>query len=184
MKSRILAGLVFSALACGVRADEEKFSATLSPADLAAAGLAGITPAQLARLDELVERYKTGAPTAAPRAAEPKPEAAAVPPVRPGPAAGGSATASVPASVPPKPGARAGVVPIESSIAGSFRGWAPRQVFVLANGQRWQVANNESYYSPVIENPKVEIVPAAFSGYWMRFPGLDVQVRVKPLNDN
>jgi hypothetical protein len=180
MKPLILAGLIFPAMAGLVRADEPKFSATLSAAELSATGLTGMTPAQLARLDELVERYKNGALAAAPRAAQPPAEVAAVPPAAPGPVPGAS-----PGTVGlPKPRTRTEAVAIESSIAGSFSGWAPRQIFVLANGQHWQVANNDSYYSPVVENPKVEIVPAAFSGYWLRFPTLDIQVRVKPLDDN
>jgi hypothetical protein len=71
--------------------------------------------------------------------------------------------------------------PIESTIPGKFRGWAPRQIFTLANGDRFQVANNDSYYTPTIENPKVLILPAPLAGFWLRFPDLGTQVRVNLL---
>ena len=79
--------------------------------------------------------------------------------------------------------AKAEVVEVESSIPGRFRGWGPHAIFTLANGQRWQVANNESYYTPAIENPKIQIVPAAIAGCWRRIPAFDTQVRVDFLSE-
>ncbi|MFZ5657678.1 MAG: hypothetical protein ACOY37_11605 [Pseudomonadota bacterium] len=39
--------------------------------------------------------------------------------------------------------ARAERVPVESRIAGSFRGWQPGLVLALENGQRWRVTEGD-----------------------------------------
>lgn len=211
MKRCIVIGLI---LACWLRAapaEVETFIATLSQADLAALGLAELTPAQRARLNALVEDYKRGTITSARRAAaealaaqqaaeaqtaraEKRAEAARLETAKAearqveavkielGKSTGGSSSLTK-AKESLKPAASSENLVIESSILGSFRGWEPRQVFTLANGQRWQVANRESYYSPVVENPKIVIVPAAIAGYWMRFPAIGAEVRVNLVSE-
>ncbi len=206
MKRCIIIGLV---LACWLRAapaDEGNFTSTLSPADLAAIGLSGLTPAQRARLNTLVEDYKRGTVTSARRAAaealaaqqaaeaqvaraEEKAKAAQLDAakaearrvdaarVEAGKSTGGSSVLTK-AKERMKPTAASETVMIESSIPGTFRGWESRQIFTLANGRRVQVENNQRYYSPAVDNPKVIIVPAAIAGYWMRFPTLGAEVRV------
>jgi hypothetical protein len=178
MKPGLLAAILCAGLAVAARADDG-FTATLSPTDLAAAGLSALTPDQRARLDALVERYRGGAPVAAPAPLAASPEVASPagevsPPAKPARPPG--LIAQVKQSLKGKPAT------VLSTLPGKFRGWAPRQVFVLANGQSWQVANNDSYYNPTVENPRVEIRPSAFSGYWLRFPDLDLEVRVMPLD--
>jgi hypothetical protein len=179
MQRLLCASLMFFAAAGLTRADDGKFTSTLSPDDLTAAGLVGLSPDQRARLDELVERYRNGPVAAAARPAVPVAQPAPVP---------AETMAAAPAPAVPvlsgRKAARAKAAPVESSLPGKFSGWGPRQIFVLANGQRWQVANGGSYYTPVVENPRVQIVPSAFSGHWLRFPDLDVQVRVTSLDDN
>jgi hypothetical protein len=165
-------------LAVAARADEGGFTATLSPSELAAAGLSGLTTDERAQLDVLVERYHGGAPSASPTAMPASPSTA--------PSAGPAAAAQAPR--PPslfaqvKQSLKGKPAAITSTLPGKFRGWAPRQVFTLANGESWQVANNDSYYNPTVENPRVEIRPSTFSGYWLRFPDLDIEVRVTPLD--
>ena len=230
MKWLIVAGLMLAVLRFAGAA-EENFTSSVSPDDLTATGLAGLTPAQLARLNALVDAYKSGALANARRAAvealaakqaaeaqaaraemkaevvrqdaaraetarietakaeavkadaaraeAAKAEAAKAEKARAMPAPG----APLPKKGLLKPTTQAETLAVESSIPGKFRGWEPRQVFTLANGQRWQVANTESYYTPVIENPKVQIVPAAIAGYWLRFPDLGTQVRATLLGD-
>jgi hypothetical protein len=194
MKAVVLAGMLIPLGACLVRADDGKFTSTLSAADLAATGVGDLSPAQRARLDELAEAYRNGALAAAPASVAPVTPAAPassaapaaeappspVPTAAQPPAKGFLARLKLPhrAAAAPKP------APMESTVPGRFRGWSPAQIFVLANGQRWQVANGDSYYSPVVENPRVQILPSAFGGHWLRFPDLDVQVRVSPLGDN
>jgi len=69
---------------------------------------------------------------------------------------------------------------IESRIAGDFAGWESRTVFVLENGQRWQVANSGSYYAPKRTGPKVKLTPAAIGGHWMTIEGVGTRVKVLP----
>ena len=211
MKRCIIIGLV---LACWLRAapaEGENFTATLSPADLAALGLAGLTPAQRARLNALVEDYKRGTVTSARRAAadalaaqqaaeaqtaraEKKAEAARLDAakaearrveatkVETGKSTDGSSILTKARGL-LKPAEAVETVMIESSIPGTFRGWESRQIFTLANGRRVQVENNQRYYSPAVDNPKVVIVPAAIAGYWMRFPTLGAEVRVNLVSE-
>jgi hypothetical protein len=217
MKRLIMLGLIFAALLRGVRADEGKFTASITPEDLAAAGLAGLTPAQLARLNALVDAYKSGDLATARRAADEalaakqaaeaqtvraeamaeaarveaaKADAARVEIVK-AEAVRAEAAKSAPAGGVIararsllKAKASSETVALESSIPGKFHGWEPRQVFVLADGQRVQVANQDNYFTRTVENPKVQLVPAAMAGYWLRFPDLDAQVRVNLLGDN
>src|SRR3954467_2119016 len=211
MKPCIVIALILVGLPRAI-AEEAKFTSSLSKGDLAAAGISELTPAQRARLNALVEDYKSGAITSARRAtddalaakkaaeakaalAEKKAEAARIEAaaaeakrleakrIETAKVAGGQGLlAKTRAAL--QPAKAADVAAIESSIPGKFRGWESRQVFTLANGQRWQIANSESYYSPVTENPKVVIVPAALAGYWMRFPTLGREVRVNFLGEN
>jgi hypothetical protein len=70
---------------------------------------------------------------------------------------------------------------IESRIAGDFTGWQGKAVFVLENGQRWQMANAGNYYTPAIKSPAVKITPAAIGGFWMTIEGVNQRVKVVPL---
>jgi plastocyanin len=79
------------------------------------------------------------------------------------------------------PGTEVEYLAVESRIRGKFTGWEGRQIFTLENGQRWQLANPESYYTPEMEGPKVLITPAALGGFWLSFPELRKKLRVKPL---
>jgi len=191
MKAIVLAGMLLPLGACLMRADDVKFTSTLSATDLAATGVGDLSPAQRARLDELAEAYKNGALAAAPASVMPTAPASpvalaagapqsSVPPVAPPPAKSFLARLKIPH----RAGAAPKHAPMESTVPGRFRGWSAGQIFVLANGQRWQVANGDSYYSPVVENPRVQVLPSAFGGHWLRFPDLDLQVRVSPLGDN
>lgn len=184
-------------------AAEGKFTSTLSDADKAAAGIATLSPDQLARLDALVEAYRQGAPrpTGSPPPPAPPPaataDAATAPAAPPPPPRQVSPAARTAHSGEPKPARSGGLIAqmkdwvkrsadepppiVESTIAGKFRGWQGREVFTLANGERWRVANNENYYSPAVQNPRVFIFPATTGGYWMQFPDLKIQVRVQPL---
>ena len=67
---------------------------------------------------------------------------------------------------------------VESRIAGDFTGWEGRTVFVLENGQRWQVVNGGSYFTPALRNPAVKITPASFGGFWLTVEGVKQRVRV------
>ena len=191
MKVLLVAGCLLFALLARAVAAEGSFSSTVSPIELAATGLAGLTPAQLARIDALVDAYRSGSLAVARRTAD---EAVAAKRVAEARLAAANAEVAKSTAVPNSTGGtkdlpraagpeKLGGEPIESSLMGNFEGWVPRQIFTLANGQRWQVANNESYYSSPRTNLRVLIVPAAFAGYWLRFPALGAEVRVVLVSD-
>jgi hypothetical protein len=195
MKRLLVIGFVVASLLTRqLEAAEGKFTAGLSPADLAAAGLSSLTPEQLARLNTLVEDYKNGAVASTARLTEPAASANQPAEIRSAPAPVQSRAAR---SSQPKPASSGGLIaqtrdwlkhsaqgpaPVsESTVVGKFRGWEPKQVMTLANGERWRVANADTYYTPVVENPRVVVAPSSMGGYWMEFPDLKVRVRVNPL---
>ena len=57
--------IALGCLAVTLHATEENFSSAVRPQDFSAAGLAKLSPAELARLDALVRDYKSGALVAA-----------------------------------------------------------------------------------------------------------------------
>ncbi|HVU35251.1 MAG TPA: hypothetical protein VHE61_17580 [Opitutaceae bacterium] len=196
---RYAIGLLFVCVAVAAPGEPGTFSSTVSPAEASAAGLQRLSPAQLAELDRLVEKYKSGELEAARRAAD---EAMTAKRAAEAQAAKAEATAAAArverAQAQSKPashglfdrakgllvssGHKDDVV-AESTVVGKFRGWQPRQVFLLANGQRWQIANDDRYFTRPVENPKVVIRRAAISGFWMRFPDLSAEVRVNLLSE-
>lgn len=178
-----LAGLII--LPLGARA-EEAFSKAIRPEDFAAAELGKLSPEALAKLDELVQAYKSGAVAAA--RAEAEAQAAKV-------AAAAAAAqekekekqkAASPgffakAKVFLTPGTEVEYNAIETRIAGEFKGWRPHTVLVLENGQRWKVVNDDEYNTRAVDSPKVLVYPASFSGYWLELEGTNVRVRVTPV---
>jgi len=192
MKRSIFVGIVLLARFAVAHAAEDTFLRVVQPADFEAAGLSTLTPQQLARLGQLVESYKSGALVAAQRvtadalAAKQSAEAQ----VKISEAKVAEANIEVAKLKQEKvgflataknklmPGTKVEIATVDTTIAGEFRGWQGRQIFTLANGQRWQVATGGDYYSKLLLNPKVQIIPASVAGYWLRFPDLDTQVRV------
>ncbi len=187
---RLLWAVVFAATSAV--AAEETFSRTVPTSEFSAAGLAKLTPAELARLDALVRDFKSGALEAARQATETA-NARAATAERDAETARATArqAASAPARSEPgifskakvmlTPGTTVEYEAVMSHIAGEFRGWESRTVFTLENGQRWKLANSSSYYSPAITRPAVSIVPAAIGGYWMTIEGVAQKVKVLPL---
>jgi hypothetical protein len=184
----LLAVWVLLALAVSGIAEGEKFTQSVKPEDFKAAGLDRLSSAELSRLDALVSAYKKGVVDDAKRLAE---EAQAAKRVAEADAKAAKAQAAeskkesqgflAKAKVLLVPGTKIEYAVIKSTIPGKFNGWGSHSIFVLANGQRWQVANGGEYFTPSEENIQVEIVPSALGGYWMNFPTLDTQVRVKLL---
>ena len=142
----------FAATAAG-----STFTSTLGPDELSAAGIEGLTPAQIERLNELVERYK--------RAEVSREVVKAVKETHEkelGLDSQGSGTR------------------IETILIGTCNGWKKDTRFRLENGQIWKVANSDSKYlhTKTLTNPAVVIEPAAISGFWLKIEGLP-KVRVK-----
>jgi hypothetical protein len=179
-----------------LRAEEAAFSKAVPAEDFSAAGLAKLTPDELARLDGLVRIYKSGALSEARQKAEEAAQARAAAEARAAQAEAEARVAKTQAVEQKQADAgrlarmkelltpRAAVAeePIESRIVGKFTGWQGRTVFRLENGQVWQVANaGTSYYSPALMNPQVKITPAALGAFWLTIPEIDQRVKVVPL---
>jgi hypothetical protein len=190
------------------RPAEGDFTRSISPDDFKEAGLDQLSPAQRQHLDALIAGFKQGLTIAARQSAEEarvarqkadealvaqraaeaetklaKDEAKAV-------KAEAAETKTdrkgffAKARVMIVPGTKIEYAEIKSTVLGKFEGWEGRSVFRLANNQRWQVANSdEHYFTPPEDNVEVEIRPAALGGFWMYFPAIGKQVRVKLLGD-
>ena len=187
---------------------EEPFTQTVPPTEFNAAGLDKLTPAELTRLDALVQRYRAGELEAARRTAAAEAEAKAVEQVRAAKAeAEARATAQVQAAKAEaattkdqktaqardaKGGGIAGffsrvILPagtkveyekVETEIVGVFAGYTPGTVFVLANGQRWRVVSETYVTRPMPEVRKVWIEPGMLGSFFLRFEGVGVQPKV------
>ena len=155
---RLLPALAFA----GALAAAEPFSRSLAPADFAAAGLGRLTPAELARLDALIGAHAAPA-AAALRSAAPAP---AAPRFAPAPARRAASAAEEDA-------------PVESRLTGEFRGWEPRTVFALENGERWQETGGTTYAGPPLAAPAVRIRAGALGAHWMRIEGVSREVKVR-----
>jgi hypothetical protein len=216
-------------------AQDSSFTGALPPDDYQAAGLGKLSPQEQAKLNQLVEAYKSGALAEAQRKAQEearahaaaeeraraaeaaaeqrakKAEAAAEQArVQAAAAAQAAQTASAQAAAAKAaqdaeasknaagakpsggflarakailtPGTQIEYRSLESRIVGSIRGWEPKTIFVLENGQNWQVADNTSYYNGgAVANPKVKISPAALFGFKMEIEGMGT-MRVRLIN--
>lgn len=158
-----------------------EFTQSLTPEKVQAAGLAKLTPQELAELETLVELYKAGAlakavaATASPPVFQSEPSAAK--PKKPMPDwVGALITLKRAENAPAKRQT------MESRIAGDFDGWSGRTNFRLENGQVWTQVNNGSYdYTPALKSPKVRIFPAMLGTFWLEIEGVGQRCRVKPL---
>jgi hypothetical protein len=186
----------------------EPFTQTVPPAEFNAAGLDKLTPAELTRLDALVQRYGAGELEAARRTAAAEAEAKAVEQVRTAKAeAEARATAQVQAAkaeaatakaqktaevrdakgdgrpgffsrVMLPAGTKAEFEKAGIEIVGVFAGYHPGTVFVLANGQRWRVVSDTYVTGPMPEVRKVLIEPGMLGSFYLRFEGVGVQPKV------
>ena len=207
--------VIWGLLACAVvaRADTE-FLKSLPADEFKAAGLQKLSPGELARLEALVQRYKTGEVAEVRQQAEAKASvsqqeaekkvAAAESKAREAEAKASQVatktgavetkTAAAPGQKPPgwftalitldRANARPEKEePLESRLVGDFDGWHGRSVFSLENGTRWVQQNRtDNYiYAPVLHSPKVKITPAAIKGFWLEIEGVNLSVRVVPL---
>lgn len=189
MRRWILGAWCGMVLATVAGAAAERFSRALREADFAATGLTKLTPEELARLDALVDQFKSGVLERARREAAAAEERAAQAEQRASAAAANTTPAVAEeakrepgllskAKVVLAPGTRVEYAAVESRIAGEFAGWSARTVFVLENGQRWQVSGGDSYVTPPVRAPAVKIVPGALGSFWMTIEGVRTRVRV------
>lgn len=198
---RMLVAAVWMAATGLASAAEEKFSKTIPPGDFSAAGLAKLSPEELARLDALIRDYKSGALAAAQREAAAAAEARVRAEAKAARAEEEARAAKLAADAKAKaaeeaaakkaetsllarakvlltPGTQIDYAAVESRIAGEFRGWSGRTVFALENGQRWQSAGEGTYVSPPIASPAVKITPGLLGTFWLNVEGVKSRVKV------
>ncbi len=129
--------------------------------------------ARLACFDALAARLRA-APAAAPTAAAPTPPVAVAPP----PVV--TQEQQVAAFGAPQISAADELASLDSRIDGLLEGWQGGSVFILANGQRWMVADGSSAVL-YLKSPKVSIKRAALGGFRIEFEGSNQTARVKRL---
>jgi hypothetical protein len=141
--------LVLALPAClaEARQDAQKIEQRLTPEQLRETGLDTLTPAQLARLNELLGApapAKASAPQASPQAAP------ATPVLQPGV---------------DKPLFGFTDAPIKSRLKGTVTGWQEGTVFELENGQQWKVLKGRMTLPKPMQNPEIRVVPGIV-GRW------------------
>lgn len=182
-----IGGMMALVLAVTVRAEGD-FTRTLTPAEVEAAGLGRLTPGELGRLKELVERYRLGEVAVVAKVAEEK-VAAAEAKVREVEAKAGAAPAAG-----KQPGWLAALITlkktgekpdeaeeVDSRLAGELTNFSGRRSFVLENGQVWQMIETGSYAGPALVAPRVTVRPGLAASYWLKIPAGAVRVKVKPV---
>jgi hypothetical protein len=182
--------------AAGLTAAESGFSRTVTPGDFQAAGLGKLSAEELARLDALVQAYRSGALDAARREAAAAAAAQAAAEAR---AKQAEAQAQLAATEAKKaaaevktaetsllqrakvlltPGTKIEYAAVESRIAGEFQGWGNKTLFTLENGQRWQAAGTAPYVTSPVQSPAVKITPGAMGAFFMSVEGVRPRVKV------
>lgn len=182
-------GLGLLTLASSVIAQE--FTATLTPEERREAGLEKLSPAELARLQALVERYKAGEVAFVKQAAEQKVAAAEV---RAQAAETKAAEAVAAEAKGPgwfkalltlqsagKKSADDGDDELQARMAGTLRSFEGRRSFTLEDGQVWTMIESGSYAGPALQNPAVTIRPGALGIFWLKVPEARLRVKVKPV---
>ncbi len=183
--------ILFATFALGfAMAPAAEFAKSLSKAESQSAGLAKLTPAEIASLETLIQRYKQGAVAVVQQQAEKKQQEAEQKVVAA--EAKAAAVTKPEKKFPAWVGAlitlqRTGDQPdkaetLESRLTGNFSGWSGRSTFRLENGQLWAQANSDSYeYAPTLHTPAVKITPASMGTFWLEISGVHHRCRVKPL---
>lgn len=177
-------------------AAEPPFSRAVAPGDFQAAGLARLTPEELARLDALVRDYRSGALERARLEAEAVARASAAAQAARAAAEQRASQAEARAQAAETaarqaeggllararvlltPGTQIEYSTVESRLVGDFLGWEGRTLFTLENGQRWQSAGESTYISPPIRSPAVRVVPGALGSFWLVVEGVKPRVKV------
>lgn len=147
--------------------DAASIEKRLSPEQMRETGLDTLTPAQLARLNELLN-----APVAV-SAASPSAPTMASPPM----ASPAVASATAPATVATTPIQQPGVdkplfgfndAPIKSRLKGNLTGWEEGTVFTLENGQQWKVLKGRMKLPKPITDPDILVVPGLVGRWFLQ----------------
>ncbi len=68
---------------------------------------------------------------------------------------------------------------IETHVVGHFDGWNKQHQFTFANGQQWEVTDEEPHSCQPTENPEVKIKPSLMGLWLMYVPSCYENVHVK-----
>ena len=140
------------------RQDALKIEQRLTAEQLRETGLDTLTPAQLARLNELLS-----VSPAVSMASSSAPTMASAP-----------AQAGAPSTAPAAPVAQPGIdkplfgfndAPIKSRLKGTITGWEEGTVFTLENGQQWKVLKGHMKLPKPMTDPDIRVVPGLV-GRW------------------
>ncbi len=152
-------------LVAGWTASAAEFSQRLTAEEFAAAGLDRLTSEQLAQLDALVNREKSGelARVREETSQQVKAEIAAAEKKN----ESGSLLDRL--RVVLTPGTDIEYAAVETAIEGPFRGYKKGDVLRLANGQRWQVIDGDFWAPAKTANKprKVVIEPGSFGSFFL-----------------
>jgi len=188
MNRSVFAGLVLGLLLLPTGRAQEKFSQVVRPEDYAAAGLGKLTVEERARLDALVELYRSRASSSDPAAPANKPVAAQ----REGQNVKAAAAVKekesgigflAGAKVLLKPGTEIEYVKVETRLVGDFQGWKVGTIFALENGQRWRVIESSYSTGPEAGPHKVTIVPGVLGSFFLQIEGVRSRPKVKFIDD-
>jgi hypothetical protein len=154
--------LALPAAMAEARQDALRIEQRLSAEQLRETGLDTLTPAQLARLNELLS-----APVAVSVATPAGPAMASAPSPAGAPAA---SAVTAPAAPAPQPGIDKPLfgfndAPIKSRLKGTLTGWEEGTVFTLENGQQWKVLKGHMKLPKPITDPDIRVVPGLV-GRW------------------
>lgn len=196
----LVSGLI--ALLGAIAMPAQDFTRTMTADEQAAAGLAKLSPAELAALKTAVERYKAGAvavvqeqaeqqvAATAARAKEAERKAAAAEAKAKERAGEGGVATETAGKRPGWVGAlltlqRAEKAPeaevLESRLAGELKTFRGRRNFHLEDGQVWQMIEAAEYAGPTLRNPVVTVRPGPMGAFWLKIPDGALRVKVKPL---
>jgi hypothetical protein len=192
-------------------AHAEDFTAIMTAEDRAASGIDRLTPAELARLKAVVERYKSGEVAVIRQEAEQqvatvkqeaeqkvatvKQEAEqkiAVAEAKVQQAETARPAAEKPADKKPswfgalvtlqKAGDKADNNDIlEGRLAGKLKSFSGTRSFTLQDGQVWKMIEGGSYHGPELDSPVVRIMPGFMGTFWLQIREAPLRVKVQPV---
>lgn len=147
------------------RQDALRIEQRLTAEQLRETGLDTLTPAQLARLNELL-----GGPAATSAAMSAVPAMASVPTLTGAPAASAETAPATPVAQPgiDKPLFGFNDAPIKSRLKGTIAGWEEGTVFTLENGQQWKVLKGHMKLPKPMTDPDILVVPGLVGRWFLQ----------------
>lgn len=74
---------------------------------------------------------------------------------------------------------RAAEVPVDSTLTGTFTGFAKGREYTLANGQVWRQTDAAALPGVTLDAPSVQIRPARLGGWWLKVGDYNTRARVE-----